>query len=176
MLRKLTLKLIKRFIQPIITRAVMRQPDVLIGVNYLARWWLIKNVRDQDTGDQFSLKKYHRTSKWFNSYLHCVRSNDDDRALHDHPWLNISIIISGTYREVLADRTRLRKPGDIVFRFGSTAHRLEVVEGPVWSLFITGPKYREWGFRCPNGWKHWKEYTDYYGSGDSTKIGRGCGE
>ena len=36
----------------------------------------------------------------------------------------------------------------------------------LWSLFITGPVIREWGFHCPNGWRHWKQFTvrDEFGS------------
>jgi len=30
---------------------------------------------------------------------------------------------------------------------------------------------REWGFHCPRGWMHWKQYTD---AQDSGAIGRGC--
>lgn len=41
------------------------------------------------------------------------------------------------------------------------------------SLFIAGPKVREWGFHCPNGWVHWREFT----AGDRGElVGRGCGE
>ncbi|CAN0516096.1 unnamed protein product, partial [Scytosiphon promiscuus] len=41
-----------------------------------------------------------------------------------------------------------------------------VNEGPVWSLFITGPKYREWGFRTAGGWMHWKEFTGFESRGE----------
>lgn len=176
MLRWLVKKWIERNLSKLQWLASQRSPDLVIGEEYLARWWLVKNVRADDSGLEFFLHESTRSSRWFNVYLHCVTRSDDDRALHDHPWLNMSIILAGVYREVYADRAKIRPAGAIVFRLGSTAHRLEVVQGPVWSLFITGPKYREWGFRCPNGWRHWKEFTQYEQNGDSTRIGRGCGE
>lgn len=134
----------------------MRQPDFIIGEPekpYLLRWWIIPRNR------------------WFNVYLHMILRDDDDRALHDHPWWNISMILSGAYREVMPLRTVLRKAGSIVFRRPTAAHRLEVAKGPVWTLFITGPRVREWGFHCPQGWRHWEEFTAPESTG---QIGRGC--
>jgi hypothetical protein len=42
---------------------------------------------------------------------------------------------------------------------------------PCWTVFITGPIVREWGFHCPKGWVHWREFTD---ARDSGSIGKGC--
>ena len=40
----------------------------------------------------------------FNLYLHEFSRSDDDRALHDHPWLfNLSVLLSGTYVEHTID-------------------------------------------------------------------------
>ena len=65
-----------------------------------------------------------------------------------------------------------RAAGSIVTRKATDAHRLEIPEGGrAVSLFITGPKLREWGFHCPNGWRHWREFVD---ERDSGQVGRGC--
>jgi hypothetical protein len=129
-----------------------RSPDFVIGDNYLARWWVIPR------------------NSVFNVYLHCISKNDDDRALHDHPWWNVSVILKGAYREVMPDGDRILRRGRIAFRRSTALHRLEVVDGPVWSLFITGPRVREWGFACPQGWVHWKAFT----SADGRNVGKGC--
>src|SRR3546814_12864301 len=82
---------------------------------------------------------------------------DDDRALHDHPWINLSIILDGGYWEITPgpnDRHQHRwcPPGTITFRRAAAAHRLDLAEDiqgqriPCWTLFITGPRIREWGF------------------------------
>lgn len=43
---------------------------------------------------------------------------------------------------------------------------------PCWSLFLFGPRIREWGFHCPErGWVHWEEFTK---PGRPGEIGRGC--
>lgn len=165
----------------IIARAIRRSPDFVIGGEddpYLMRWWLIPRNR------------------WFNVYLHLFLRSDDDRALHDHPWASCSLLIEGRYTEIVPQSRGWfagldammgvveaieRRPGRPVFRGASAAHRLELHrdaqgrEKPVWSLFITGPKVREWGFWCPKGWRHWREFcaVDEDGS-NSGRVGRGC--
>ena len=139
-----------------------RAPDFVIGDSYLLRWWVIPRNR------------------WFNIYLHDVRTSDDDRALHDHPWINVSILLSGCYIEHTiaaggVEHRLLRGAGDLVARRSIAAHRLELVDRmPARTIFITGPRIRAWGFHCPQaGWVHWQDFT---APGDSSKVGRGCGE
>lgn len=146
-----------------------RSPDFDIGPGYLQRWWILPR------------------NPLFNVYLHRVLRDDDDRALHDHPWLNCSIILRGVYREVvpllddaptpyvriygLPTEIRRRGAGSVVFRRATAAHRLVVERGPVWTLFITGPILRDWGFHCKRGWVHWRDFT---APGDKARVGRGC--
>jgi len=131
-----------------------RKPDFIIGDNYLRRWWLIPRNR------------------YFNIYLHEINKSDDDRALHDHPWWNLSIILKGCYDEVTPKGTFVRKAGQFILRSGKALHRLVSPEGGHGvTLFITGPNYRSWGFACPNGWRHWREFCDTNYTG---KIGKGC--
>lgn len=145
--------------------AMLRQPDFVIGdaeSPYLLRWWVIPRNR------------------WFNIYLHEVLRSDDDRALHDHPWVNCSILLAGGYDEHriraggIEERLR-REAGSTVIRMPGAAHRLEVTPGEAAvSLFITGPVWRHWGFHCPQaGWRHWKDFT---GGANGELVGRGCGE
>ena len=129
------------------------KPDFKVGENYLHRWWILPRNR------------------YFNIYLHRFYASDDDRALHDHSYWNCSIILRGSYREHFKNRSTIRKAGDIICRFPKTAHRIEILDGPVTTIFITGPRIREWGFHCPKGWRHWKDFTN---PGDSGLIGRGC--
>jgi len=151
-----------------------RKPDFIVGAKddpYLLRWHIIPRNR------------------FFNIYLHQFLRDDDDRALHDHPWGSVSIILKGEYMEHLADGSqRWADCGTIRFRRAKTAHRIslrwdftkEVMrEGgaqfarkPAWTLFITGRRVREWGFHCPQGWRHWRDFTNAADGGAT--IGRGC--
>lgn len=46
-------------------------------------------------------------------------------------------------------------------------------EIPVFSLFFMGPWKRDWGFHCPKGWRHWRDFTKGPHGDD---VGAGCGE
>lgn len=140
-----------------------RKPDFIIGPHdapYLRRWWVIPRNR------------------FFNIYLHNMLRDDDDRALHDHPWWNISFILKGGYLEWFSHRGEpincvWRARWRFVFRKPTCAHRLTLGHGtgPSWSLFITGPIVRQWGFHCQQGWRVWTEFVN---ARDSGQVGRGC--
>lgn len=172
----------------------MREPDFIIGHidrPYLLRWYLTPWRRWKRIAEKnpTRLNKFKARLAEFlpKAYLHCIVRDDDDRALHDHPWLNCSIVLKGAYREIVPDLANvptlhmriwdmpklvhMRRRGSIIFRRATAAHRLEVAEGPVWSLFITGPKCREWGFHCAWGWRHWRDFTNPANTGE---VGKGC--
>ena len=135
---------------------MMRDPDFIIGDNYMRRWWVIPRNTSCTV------------------YLHDILHSDDDRAMHDHPWANTSFLITGSYIEHTPDGTFTRNAGDVVERAADALHRLEVIPGQrAISLFMTGPTVREWGFACPKGWVHWRDFVD---ARDAGQIGRGCGE
>lgn len=139
-------------------KSIMRRaPDFTIGGDYMQRWFIIpRNDR-------------------MNLYLHRTLRSDDD-VMHDHPWDNMSFVIDGGYTEHTPNSVIDRKPGDVVSRKADDVHRLQLWHGrPSVSLFMTGPKVREWGFHCPKGWVHWKDFTGGYHEGRSDK-GAGCGE
>lgn len=141
-----------------------RPPDVIIGGEadpYMHRWWLIPRNR------------------FFNVYLHHFMRSDDDRALHDHPWWNVSLLLAGSYTEHTISAgginvMTLRVAGEMKLRRANHAHRIELTDGPCWTLFITGPRIRSWGFHCRKGWVHWREFTNPDDEGRT--VGRGCGE
>ena len=154
-----------------------RPPDLEIGGHgdpYLRRWYIIPRNRV------------------CNIYLHQFLRDDDDRALHDHPWPNCSLLLSGAYFEVVfqtpprhgdplpRQTLRLREPWRPVFRRAKTAHRVVLRRDengkpiPCWSLFFTGANLRSWGFWCPMGrWIHWRSFT---ASDRGEVIGAGCGD
>lgn len=145
---------------------ITRPPDFIIGDRsdpYMLRWWLIPR------------------NPIFNVYLHKFQKDDEDRALHDHPWWSVSIAISNEWmQEHYLDRngtikTRLVGFGDVVFRSAKFAHRMAVPVKDATTIFITGPRIRTWGFLCgkntpAGGWRPWHEFV----ARDKGQIGRGC--
>jgi hypothetical protein len=139
-----------------------RPPDLTIGdpaAPYLRRWYLFGGRSD--------------AAFPFNIMLHQILRDDDDRALHDHPWDNVSMVLSGKIRDVRFDGYTDLSAGDTLYREAASPHRIMVspFSGPAWTMFVAGPKIREWGFHCPQGWRHWAEFVD---SRDRGVIGRGC--
>lgn len=133
-----------------------RKPDLVLekeGDVYLRRWYVIPR------------------NAIFNIYLHNFLHDDEDRALHDHMYSSLSWILKGGYLEhtIKAGGVHKRKeyaPGRIILRpFGGKAHRIELIGKSCWTLFITGPRYRKWGFHTKDGWVHHKEFLDPYGDG-----------
>lgn len=141
----------------------MIKPNFVIGTPdnpYMLRWYLIPR------------------NPIFNVYLHKFLRHDDDRALHDHPWWFLSVVLKGTYREVLRDgiESSWRKRFSFALRKPTYQHRVVLREDegkplPCWTLVLTGPRIREWGFWCPQGFVHWKVFTR---PGDKGQVGRGC--
>lgn len=126
-------------------------------------------------GDEVYLRRWHLAprNRWFSVYLHNFLRSDDVRALHDHPYANASLLLRGSYVEHTPNGSRLIRPWRLVRRSAVAAHRVELIEErPVWSLFFVGRRVREWGFHCPKGWRHWKEYVRQVPGGNA--VGRGC--
>jgi hypothetical protein len=135
---------------------VIGEPDA----PYLKRWFILPRNR------------------WFNIYLHHFHRSDDDKAIHDHPWRNLSILLKGSYLEHMADGSVILRHPTLAFwrwpvRRPTDAHRVELIDGrKVWTLFITGRRVRTWGFWCPRGWIPWTEFVELT-PGDN-KQGKGC--
>lgn len=145
-------------------RLVSGQPHQVIGDGpnpYMLRWDVIPRNR------------------WLKVYVHKFLRSDDDRALHDHPWVFISLVLHGQYLEYTeqAPNPHLRKRWSLAYRPAATRHRVALVSGfnadgsygmqPCWTLIVTGPKVREWGFWCWGRFVPWQEWGE---------TGGGCGE
>ena len=121
---------------------------------YLERYYLFL----KDRGEHFP----------FNIFLHKFLKSDID-DLHDHPWPYATLILRGGYWEWRpqfdADG---KKIGEIAkwcgagsFRVASanSYHRIELDPNVTcWTLFMPGPKQRDWGFLVKNKWVQWEQY------------------
>ena len=114
--------------------------------------------------DSLYMKRWKLISlRLFGIRVHHILRSDADRELHDHPFDFISVILSGSYTEYLADGTvTTYKAGSILFRRAETLHRLEL-SAPVWTFVIRGRIRREWGFMTYSGWIHWTTFNKIRG-------------
>jgi len=121
---------------------------------YLERYYLFL----KDRGEHFP----------FNVFLHRFLKSDID-DLHDHPWPFATLILKGGYYEwtpqfgadgkKIGEIARWCGPGSFRWAPANSYHRIELdptVE--CWTLFMPGPKQRDWGFMVKNQWVQWEQY------------------
>lgn len=179
------------------------------GTPYLLRWWIIPRNRFFNiylhkflgSDDDRALHDHPWASCSIilkGGYLEHIPKNRKTYGKrytisglnHYHEPTNFVFIDNNTI-------TKKRRPGRVYFRRPSQAHRIELYpaafwthasggKSPIgntprvaWSLFITGPKVREWGFWCKQGWVHWRKFTGTEEGKDfnpATSSNKGCGE
>ena len=130
-------------------RLLSGRPHQIIGEGspYMLRWYVIPR------------------NPVLNIYVHKFLRSDDDRALHDHPWWFVSMILRGRYAEISEQPLKVRRAGSIAYRPAEYRHRVELLcapsalkgRGPLmpaWTLIVTGRRVRTWGFWCKTApWK-----------------------
>ena len=129
------------------------QPHEVIsrfGKPYLIRWHLLPPFTNR------------------RAFIHKFVGDDEDEALHDHPWPSWSLLLRGQYREHTPQGSRVFRAGAWIPRSAEYQHRIALIDGkPAWTLFITGRKTRSWGFWCPQGFRPWIDFK-------SQPDGKGC--
>ncbi len=120
---------------------------------YLERYYLF--LRDRE---QFP----------FNVFLHKFLKSDPD-DVHDHPWPYATVILKGGYWEWIPHFDTVgrktgeyqvwRGPGHVRISKANSFHRIELdPDITAWTLFMPGPKQRDWGFLVKNQWVQWEQY------------------
>lgn len=129
-------------------------------------------VYDRVDGELYLTRYYlflkERTKCPFNIFLHRFHKSDDN-VFHDHPWSYATLILKGGYNEWLpqfdqqgrkiGEISVWRGPGHFRICSANSFHRIELDPGiTAWTLFMPGPKQREWGFLVKNVWVQWEQY------------------
>lgn len=107
-----------------------------------------KEIGWQDIGEVFYRYQIVKT-RWFNVYLHQLDAPQwHPVGCHDHPWSFVTVLLKGGYLERTGDTYRRKYPGQVLYRPATWAHDVTTPYGRSWSLIITGPKKRDWGFKA----------------------------
>ena len=104
----------------------------------------------------------------FNVFLHKFLKSDPD-DVHDHPWPYATLILKGGYWEWIPHFDTVgrktgeyqvwRGPGHFRISKANSFHRIELdPDITAWTLFMPGPKQRDWGFLVKNQWIQWEQY------------------
>jgi hypothetical protein len=104
-----------------------------------------KEIGWESIGEQFTRFQVLRT-RWLNVYLHKLDAPAWHPQCHDHPWTFLAVVLMGGYLEATPDRKRKwRPPGSVLWRPATFSHNV-VTRGVSWSIIVTGPRTRKWGF------------------------------
>lgn len=143
---------LQAFAATLAKREIVAEKGIVYLERYLIHGWSPASPKDAPPGVSL--------------YLHHILlpDQDDPHVLHNHPWRWAhSTILHGWYAE-----ERPHKLGGFVSRSyptGSsntlepeTFHRITSVSHDCWTLFLTGPKVKSWGFDVPGrGFVPWRE-------------------
>lgn len=122
-------------------RVISSRPPDFVLPDYMERWHVFRSERLPSL------------------YVHRLIGSDHDSAYHDHRGWNVSVLLSGWYRESMPRKHLLavceRDIGDIVIRGATALHRIQLGKPllrneSVLTLFVTGPTKRQWGFWIPH--------------------------
>lgn len=92
------------------------------------------------------LIRWRFESPWGSIRLHHWLAQDDPRHRHDHPWNFITFVLKGGYTDLSPNGdSHLRAPA-VQYRAAEHQHTVVPDEGGAWTVIITGPKIRRWGF------------------------------
>ncbi len=97
--------------------------------------------------------------------LHRFHRGDEDPEMHNHPWWCASLVLVGGYREerLRADGAVVafdRRPGTVNVIERDAFHRVDLVGGECWTLFLSAPASQPWGFvhRTARVFIPWREF------------------
>jgi hypothetical protein len=87
-------------------------------------------------------------------FLHHFLASDPSVEVHSHPWdWSASLILTGGYREERCvgtgvDHRRVReyRPGDVNVLTATDRHRVDLLSGDCWTLFLAGSFQQPWTF------------------------------
>jgi len=112
----------------------------------LRRYLKYKEIGWSEIGERFTRYALFK-SRWVNIYLHQLYAPSWHPECHDHPWGFLTILLRNGYLERIGTKDYRRWPGMILWRPATFAHNVITPYGTSWSLIITGPKARDWGFK-----------------------------
>jgi hypothetical protein len=119
---------------------------------------VMDRVNDEPYLERYYLFLKDRQRFPFNVFLHKFLKSDPD-DLHDHPWPYATLILKGGYWETTPEGRFWRNPGHFRICKANSLHRIELDPSvECWTVFMPGPKQREWGFIKNGTWTQWEQY------------------
>lgn len=115
--------------------------------------------------------------------LHHWTASDDSRFLHDHAWPFTTLILRGGYTDITEEMCTMCAGGGCMWCSGTGSkrygeylsagmvrhrpaqhvHSVRVEPGGCWTLMLTGPVVRDWGFWVDGEWKRMRRFFKEHG-------------
>ena len=155
---------------PATTSNTARSPAEVYRRGYCSsgrRWGLYRSDIVDPTGAPYMRRWILAFAGWM-VRLHHIQKADAGRCPHDHPFDFVSVVLRGGYREErvvvsasgdTATTWETRRAPGVAYRRAEDLHRLVSVEPGTWTLVLTGPIRRTWGFLLPDG--RWVDFLTY---------------
>lgn len=109
------------------------------------------------------LIRWRLETPWGSIRLHHWLGPDDDRARHDHPWSFVTFVLKGGYTDISPSGDQHLKAPAIQYRDAEHQHTVVPDKGGAWTIIITGPKIRKWGFWVNGKFVKMNKYFLTYG-------------
>lgn len=109
------------------------------------------------------LRRWGIVAGAFSVRVHHFYRSDDARFHHDHPWWFLTIVLKGGYTDSSEQGEDHLRAGSIRFRSATHRHTVFTDPGGVWTLILTGPNTRTWGFWVNGKFKKANKYFFEHG-------------
>ncbi len=103
-------------------------------------------------------RRWYLSTPFGSIRLHQWYSSDDDRAFHDHAWWFVTFILSGGYTDVSPAGEQRMDRFSVAYRPANHRHTVKVDKGGCWTIVVTGPEKRFWGFWTKGRFKKANKY------------------
>lgn len=117
-------------------------------------------------GEKTYLERWVLDLGFFTIRLHRWLHSDDLRNPHDHPWWFVTLCLWGRYTDLGSTGIDRVQPGSIRFRKATHRHSVYVESKPCWTLVLTGPEQRQWGFWVDGRFRKRNKYFFEWGHHD----------
>lgn len=109
------------------------------------------------------LIRWRFETPWGSVRLHHWLGPDDDRAKHDHPWSFTTFVLKGGYVDSSPEGDEHLRAPAIKYREATHQHTVFPDPGGCWTIIVTGPKIRKWGFWVKGKFVKMNKYFLTYG-------------
>lgn len=115
------------------------------------------------------LERWGLETPWASLRLHHWLHGDDERARHDHAWNFLTLVLRGGYWDIVGlpgfpEQATWLRTGTLTFRPAAHAHTVRLPRGSTaWTLVLTGPIVRRWGFHDGRRWWRSRKWFGRFG-------------